>query len=49
MCWINFDDSPRDYLILTFKPKIDNLELGTLAYEFFNHLLASIQEEIGEF
>jgi len=47
-CWIDVVDS-GDYFILNFKPKVSNVELDILGYEFSSHLLASIKEEIGEF
>lgn len=49
ICWINLEGDPEGCLFLSLKPKkkdMKDIDLNSLGYEFMNHLLAEIKNEV---
>jgi hypothetical protein len=45
-CWVLVDGDKNDKLLVTLKPKTNDIELETLGFEFFNYMLGLIQNAI---
>jgi hypothetical protein len=47
ICWTNLEGDPNGCLFLSLKPKkAKEIDLNSLGYEFMNHLLAEIKDEV---
>ncbi len=44
VCWMFVDGDPDDKLLVTIKPKTDDIELETVGYEFYNYVLGLMQD-----
>jgi hypothetical protein len=47
ICWSNLEGDPEGCLFLSLKPKKkEEIDLDFLGFEFMNHLLAEIKDEV---
>ena len=46
VCWVMVDGNVDDKLLVTLKPKLKEIKLDSLGYEFFNYVLGLIQNAI---
>lgn len=46
--WAQIEAQKDNFISLSLKPKKDGIDLDTVGYEFMNHLLADVKDEIGE-
>lgn len=47
-CWVYVDGDTEDKLLVTLKPKTDEIKLETLGYEFYNFMLGLMQNAYSE-
>ena len=45
-CWVFMDGDKEDKILVTLKPKSDDVEISSLGYEFFNYVLGLMQNAI---
>lgn len=43
-CWVYVDGDIEDKLLVTLKPKTNEIKLETLGYEFYNFMLGLMQD-----
>jgi len=46
--WIQIEDGENNFLSLTLKPKSNEIRLDTAGYEFMNHLLSDVKDDMGD-
>ena len=43
-CWVLVDGDKDDKMLVSLKPKLKDIELDTLGYEFYNYMLGLVQD-----